>query len=273
MKKQTGKTRTMQELLAEIRENPRDDAPRIVYADMLVEAGDPRGTFIQMQLARSGRTPTAAERKEELKVLRKHYRGWLGEIAGCVGGLGAHNFSVGPERTGMQIRFDRGFLTGVFVAQTPRKIAPAIGSAELATVEELTLRDEGERVLRETALPALRFLTIPITLLEIAHERFAKQLEALEMETESSVASRTNIARCAKMPALRELTLLPQGSKFDEATSAVVGAGAKLPQLTKLVVSYNNATVTFERAGKRWRVAEGDTKQAGARKIVEAVGA
>ena len=29
--------------------NPDDDAPRLVYADWLLERGDPRGEFIQIQ--------------------------------------------------------------------------------------------------------------------------------------------------------------------------------------------------------------------------------
>ncbi len=39
----------MKELLEQICANPEDDAPRLVYADLLVERGDPRGELIQIQ--------------------------------------------------------------------------------------------------------------------------------------------------------------------------------------------------------------------------------
>jgi uncharacterized protein (TIGR02996 family) len=38
-------------LLAEVIAEPRSIAPRRVYADALLEAGDPRGEFIQLQCA------------------------------------------------------------------------------------------------------------------------------------------------------------------------------------------------------------------------------
>jgi uncharacterized protein (TIGR02996 family) len=38
-------------LLAAVIANPDDDEPRAVYADHLIEHGDPRGTFISLQLA------------------------------------------------------------------------------------------------------------------------------------------------------------------------------------------------------------------------------
>ena len=38
-------------LLAEVIADPRSIAPRLVYADALIEAGDPRGELIQVQCA------------------------------------------------------------------------------------------------------------------------------------------------------------------------------------------------------------------------------
>ena len=43
---------TEEELLAAVFAAPDDDAPRRVYADWLLERGDPRGEFIQLQCAR-----------------------------------------------------------------------------------------------------------------------------------------------------------------------------------------------------------------------------
>ncbi|MFT3692823.1 MAG: TIGR02996 domain-containing protein [Kofleriaceae bacterium] len=44
---------TEADLLAAIRADPDDDAPRAIYADWLIERGDPRGTYIQHALHRS----------------------------------------------------------------------------------------------------------------------------------------------------------------------------------------------------------------------------
>src|SRR4051812_28638063 len=66
-------------------ENPDDVASHMAYADYLRDQGDPRGEFIQVQLALEdpGRSP--AERKKlhrrEEELLAAHERAWLGELA------------------------------------------------------------------------------------------------------------------------------------------------------------------------------------------------
>src|SRR5262245_52486862 len=65
-------------------ENPDDLAAHSAYADYLVEQGDPRGEFIQVQLALERPLP-GAERKRlhqrEEELLAAHEREWLGELA------------------------------------------------------------------------------------------------------------------------------------------------------------------------------------------------
>ncbi len=53
------------ELLAAVLANPEDEGARQVYADALIERGDPRGEFItvQCEIARRGGKPTAATKK------------------------------------------------------------------------------------------------------------------------------------------------------------------------------------------------------------------
>jgi len=58
-------------LLRECLASPADDAPRTVYADALLEAGDPRGEFIQLQL----------RGEDGATLLRKHEKTWLGDVA------------------------------------------------------------------------------------------------------------------------------------------------------------------------------------------------
>lgn len=62
-------------------EAPDDDGPRLVLADVLMEAGDPRGEFIALQLQ------PRRSRKAELKLsrlLERHRAAFLGPLAGCV---------------------------------------------------------------------------------------------------------------------------------------------------------------------------------------------
>ncbi len=65
-------------LLAAIYANPDDDNPRRVYADMLLEQGDPRGEFISLQLAN-------AEPAKQKSLLKTHGKKWLGELIEVLG--------------------------------------------------------------------------------------------------------------------------------------------------------------------------------------------
>jgi uncharacterized protein (TIGR02996 family) len=65
--------------------DPDDVAAHMAYADHLQELGDPRGEFIQVQLALEDEGRPAAERKKlqkrEKELLKAHEREWLGELA------------------------------------------------------------------------------------------------------------------------------------------------------------------------------------------------
>src|SRR5262249_35876402 len=66
-------------------EDPDDLATHAAYADLLSDAGDPRGEFIQVQLALEDEKLKPAERnklqKREQALLKKHQRDWLGDLA------------------------------------------------------------------------------------------------------------------------------------------------------------------------------------------------
>lgn len=68
--------RGLDDLYAEVYANPALDAPREVLADALVEAGDPRGELIQLQLARARGAGTAASRARERALLAAHAASW-----------------------------------------------------------------------------------------------------------------------------------------------------------------------------------------------------
>jgi uncharacterized protein (TIGR02996 family) len=73
-------------LEAALAENPDDLATHMAYADWLSDQGDPRGEFIQVQLALEDPKVPAAKRKnlqkKEKALFKKHGRDWLGELAG-----------------------------------------------------------------------------------------------------------------------------------------------------------------------------------------------
>src|SRR3954470_8526125 len=66
-------------------ENPDDLAAHSAYADYLMEQGDPRGEFIQVQLALENESLERPERlrleSRERELLREHRREWLGDLA------------------------------------------------------------------------------------------------------------------------------------------------------------------------------------------------
>lgn len=59
-------------------DDPDNDAPRLVLADALIQRGDPRGEFINLQLRTAGGEKPAPEEKE---LLRRFGQVWLGELA------------------------------------------------------------------------------------------------------------------------------------------------------------------------------------------------
>jgi uncharacterized protein (TIGR02996 family) len=70
---------------AALRDNPDDLAGWCAYADYLVEQGDPRGEFMQVQIALEDearpKKDRAALKKREAELLATHEREWLGELA------------------------------------------------------------------------------------------------------------------------------------------------------------------------------------------------
>ncbi len=87
-------------LLEAIYQDPESDAPRLVYADVLLERGDPRGELIQLQCALArGETNdhhTGELRKREGELLEAHGSKWLPR-----------------SRPGARFFFVRGFVGGV----------------------------------------------------------------------------------------------------------------------------------------------------------------
>lgn len=69
------------ELLQLIYASPEDDAPRLVYADWLLEQGDPRAELLSLQLKAK---PTGKDERRARQLLRVHGRAWLGPLEPAV---------------------------------------------------------------------------------------------------------------------------------------------------------------------------------------------
>ncbi len=77
----TAGTRTLETLLQAIHDTPDDDAPRLVYADALLERSDPRGELINLQITGADDRKT---RKRVGELMQTHGTQWLGELAPVV---------------------------------------------------------------------------------------------------------------------------------------------------------------------------------------------
>ena len=113
------------ELLAAIHAHPDALEHRMVWADALLSRGDPRGEFVQLQLARlaTGAPPC----KRERKLLKRHELSWTGELGAVL------------ERKSLV--FEAGFLTRgevLFDSATEREL---LRCPAWATLRELDCDD------------------------------------------------------------------------------------------------------------------------------------
>lgn len=114
--------RTIDALLADVYATPDDDGPRHVLGDALIERGDPRGEFIQLQLAR-GVGGTVTPREAEL--LKRHGKQWLGPLGTVL------SFGKGYSGT----KFERGFVAHVdFIFKIEQKLPLVADDPGWATV-------------------------------------------------------------------------------------------------------------------------------------------
>jgi uncharacterized protein (TIGR02996 family) len=139
-----------QALLDAIIANPDDDAPRLVYADLLEGRGDPRGEFIQLQ-CRADQTAETLARQTELE--RAHASTWLAPLIAL--------------KVGAQFAMRRGFvdaIQGRFPSVVDRAAeiaahAPLLASAVLGVGGQLD-RDRLAHPRRSPILARLRHLHV-----------------------------------------------------------------------------------------------------------------
>jgi uncharacterized protein (TIGR02996 family) len=240
-------------LLRQVLEAPDDDRPRRVYADWLLERGDPRGDFIALQLASAERPEGPSEfEPRAAALLAEHRAAWLGPLA-----MGAARFergflevlSLGPGRAPLLgPLLDReplhtlvaeggeaalqaaaspwlGRVRGLEVVRGPgvlraRELATLLESTFLGGLQRLSLAghplgDEGAALLASRGHAALR------------------RLEALAL-LQSEVGARGFEALC-QSPLLRRLTSLTvAGSALTPAGVAALAASSGKLRLARL---------------------------------------
>jgi uncharacterized protein (TIGR02996 family) len=119
-----------------LREDPDDLAAHAAYGDYLHEQGDPRGDFIQTQIALEDASLSPRRRQElearERELLAKHREEWLGPMHVLFGRTGQSRKDTLPfglswvDYGGFTYRFSRGWLTSLTLDQINRQVLEAL---------------------------------------------------------------------------------------------------------------------------------------------------
>ena len=122
--------------------NPNDVATAGIYADYLVEQGDPRGEFIHVQIALEDENRSAGEGKKlqarEKKLLEGHEREWLGTLAPHLldrvpNHAGRNDYDPDlPAKPATEHRWRRGLLNELKVDCLTVELAQALADAPAA---------------------------------------------------------------------------------------------------------------------------------------------
>jgi uncharacterized protein (TIGR02996 family) len=154
-----------QALEAALLADPDDVATHAAYADLLMEEGDPRGEFIQVQFALEDESRPGEERKRlrqrEQELLQAHQHQWLGELAPILLNENrddAIRSEWGRGRLG-EIRFRRGWPHHLHISYLSLRLARALRRApQLRLLRELVIEtvqawDTAEMVQPEDHVP------------------------------------------------------------------------------------------------------------------------
>jgi uncharacterized protein (TIGR02996 family) len=197
-------------------ESPDDLAAHMAYADHLNERGDPRGEFIQVQLALEDESKSAAERKKlqarEMALLDAHQRQWLGGLAKFF--LDLEEMSDWQRNAGLynRLRFARGWIEALHISNLTKGLAKAFRvSPLLGLLRELSIDATYDEGSDEDTNP--RLLLDPERLRNLRHFRLGPlPPESCHMEGNAAV----DLVRL--MPKVEELYLyardVPTGQLF-----------------------------------------------------------
>lgn len=192
--------------LAAIHAAPDDDAPRLVYADALVERGDPRGELIQLQCTLASVDEDDPRwhrmRRRERALLKEHLATWTKEVV-----AGAKN---------VEIELRRGFPEVVRgTAETLAAVAPALSVAAPLTVhlEAFAFERSVSPLLRSALFARARSLRLMsgrarVDISELAALAGPLPLSLFELDEVRLARSDLDaLAQCRALGQLRELAL------------------------------------------------------------------
>lgn len=194
-------TRDLESLWKLVFDEPDHPEHRLVLADALQEAGDPRGELITLQHAEAeGRADT--ESKKRIKaLLKENIDRWTGPL---------------PDVEKASRRFERGFLVALRSSAGRQALDASRGCPQWRTVEELTLTSWHDAAELVRQLPCLRHLSASDdTLRSLAKGTALPRLEVL------GGASYT--PRAEARQAFPNVRLLARRSSPDEDAWAALG--------------------------------------------------
>jgi uncharacterized protein (TIGR02996 family) len=112
--------------------NPGDLAAHSAYADYLQEQGDPRGEFVQVQLALEDPSRAAQDRAalqvRERELLRAHENDWLGELAPAMDPAGISDWRLRNDKFN-RAGWARGWLDDLYLWQLDVPLARLLARA------------------------------------------------------------------------------------------------------------------------------------------------
>ena len=222
-----------QRFLADILAHPDDDGPRLVFADWLMEQGDPRGELIvtqcQLEHATGGERMRLVNRASDLLYRQGT---WLNELKEVVRGVETkRGFVYAIHATARVFAkscgpwFEREPIEELRVIKpSPRDLATLRNAKHVAKLRSLVFLDP----VRITAEPHVAALS------ELLAKANVRSLDLrLAIDDEVVTAMRDAFARLA-LPALESLRLRVRSSQ----SAVIVGAlaAARLPALRRLAV-------------------------------------
>lgn len=132
--------RSGEELLSQIHREPDNDDARRVYADWLVEQGDPRGELIHLQCERAAGRGTGAMARREGQLLKEHKKSWLD----------------GLERLARNehIELERGFVASIALGPDRAPLGATVELPIWSLIREVAFLGPNARYLRAESLLA-----------------------------------------------------------------------------------------------------------------------
>jgi uncharacterized protein (TIGR02996 family) len=239
-------------------ENPDDLATHYAYADYLQEQGDPRGEFIQLQLALEDPQRSEAEQRRlqarARELLQEYQREWLGVLADeLLSPLVLTGWIFSEPVPNPEYRFARGWLDSLSLRDIPgcihrTDLGPLLCLAsEARLLRKLILEyDEGlvEALLDSPFLRNLRVFQIgrPMSSLfepsQLVESPFLADLIAKMPHIEELIliAQRYNVPRLFALSNLSSLRVLQVHYEIDYPLE-VLADNPALSRLTRLVLN------------------------------------